>query len=150
MGDDYRAATSYRLGLIALSSPGGVYFVGTHDAFGLRIGNRFLLVTNEVTYKFREVSIVLLSYGIGAQFQQHENPASRVISCDRSGLGRFTLSGVNLACAQDGGPALYHKIATAHPKSPPSNFPRGKKKKNFMLPATPPTKPSPYPNIHSI
>ena len=52
LGDDYWAAISYRLGLIALSSFGGVYFVGTHDAFGLRTGNRFLLVTDKVTYTF--------------------------------------------------------------------------------------------------
>ena len=60
--------------------------------------------------KFREISIVLLPYGTGAQFQQHENPASRVISCDRGGLGgKFTLSGVNLACAQKKKrPTLYH------------------------------------------
>ena len=67
----------------------------THDAFGLRTENRFLLVTDKVTYtlyirsvispfhlnkqeihgeqKFPEVSIVLLSHGIGAQLQQlHE------------------------------------------------------------------------------
>ena len=49
LGDDYWAAISYRLGLIALSSFRGVYFVETHDAFGLRIGNRPLLVTDEVT-----------------------------------------------------------------------------------------------------
>ena len=58
LGDDYWAAISYRLGLIALSSFGGVYFVGTHDAFGLRIGNRFLLVTDEVTYTFYICSVV--------------------------------------------------------------------------------------------
>ena len=30
---DYWAAISYRLGFIALSRFGGVYFVGTHDGF---------------------------------------------------------------------------------------------------------------------
>ena len=49
MGDDYWAAISYWLGPIALSSFGGVYFVETHDAFGLRTGNRFLLLMDEVT-----------------------------------------------------------------------------------------------------
>ena len=33
LADDYWAAISYRLGLIALFSFGGVYFVGTDDAF---------------------------------------------------------------------------------------------------------------------
>ena len=33
LGHDYWAAISYRLGFIALSRLGGVYFVGTHDAF---------------------------------------------------------------------------------------------------------------------
>ena len=33
LGDDYWAAISYRLGFIARSKFGGVYFVGTHDAF---------------------------------------------------------------------------------------------------------------------
>ena len=58
LGDDYWAAISYRLGPIALSSFGGVYFVETHDAFGLRTGNRFLLVTDEVTYTFYICSVV--------------------------------------------------------------------------------------------
>ena len=58
LGDNYWAAISYRLGLIALPSFGGVYFVGTHDAFGLRTGNRFLLVTDEVTYTFYICSVV--------------------------------------------------------------------------------------------
>jgi len=52
LGDDYWAAISYRLGFIALSGFGGVYFVGTYDAFGLRTGNQFLLVTDEMTYTF--------------------------------------------------------------------------------------------------
>jgi len=58
LGDNYWAAISYRVGLIALSSFGGVYFVGTHDAFGLRTGNRFLLVTDEVTYTFYICSVI--------------------------------------------------------------------------------------------
>ena len=58
LGDDYWAAISYRLGFIALSSFGGVYFVGTHDAFRLKTGNRFLPVTDEVTYTFYICSIV--------------------------------------------------------------------------------------------
>ena len=58
LGDNYWAAISYRPGLITLSSCGGVYFVGTHDAFGLRTGNRFLLVTDEVTYTFYICSVV--------------------------------------------------------------------------------------------
>jgi len=58
LGDNYWAAISYQLGLIALSRFGGVYFVGTHDAFGLRTGNRFLLVTDEVTYTFYICSVV--------------------------------------------------------------------------------------------
>ena len=33
LGDDYWAAISYRLGFIARSKFGGVYLVGTHDAF---------------------------------------------------------------------------------------------------------------------
>ena len=33
LGDYYWAAISYRLGFIARSKFGGVYFVGTHDAF---------------------------------------------------------------------------------------------------------------------
>jgi len=52
LGDDYWAAISYRLGFIVLSRFGGVYFVGTYDVFGLRTGNQFLLVTDEVTYIF--------------------------------------------------------------------------------------------------
>ena len=58
LGDDYWAAISYWLGPIALSSIGGVYFVEIHDAFGLRTGNRFLLVTNVVTYTFYICSVV--------------------------------------------------------------------------------------------
>ena len=58
LGEDYWAAISYRLGLIARSRFGGVYFVGTHDAFGLRTGNRFFLVTDEVTYTFYICSVV--------------------------------------------------------------------------------------------
>jgi len=58
LGDNYWAAISYRLGLIMLSSFGGVYFVGTYNAFGLRTGNRFLLVTDEVTYTFYICSVV--------------------------------------------------------------------------------------------
>ena len=58
LGDDYFAAISYWLGPIALSSFGGVYFVGTYDAFGLRTENRFLLVTDEVTYTFYICSVV--------------------------------------------------------------------------------------------
>ena len=60
LGDDYWAAISYRLGPIALSSFGGLYFVETHEAFGLRtvIGNRFLLVMDEVTYTFYICSVV--------------------------------------------------------------------------------------------
>ena len=58
LGDDYRAAISYRLGLIALSRFGGIYFVATHDAFGLRIGNRFLLVADEGTYTFYICSVI--------------------------------------------------------------------------------------------
>ena len=49
LGDDYWAAISYRLGFIARSKFGGVYIVGTHDPFGLRTGNQFLLVMDEVT-----------------------------------------------------------------------------------------------------
>ena len=55
---DYWAAIPYRLGLVALSSFGGVYFVGTYDAFRLRTGNRFLLVTDEITYTFYICSVV--------------------------------------------------------------------------------------------
>ena len=83
---------SYRLGFIARSKFGGVCFVGTHDTFGLRTGNRFLLLIDEVTYtfyicsvvwpflwtsnkeymaKFREVFTVPLSHSIRAQFQHH-------------------------------------------------------------------------------
>jgi len=58
LGDDYWAAISYRLGFIALSRFGGVYFVGTYDVFGLRTGNQFLLVTDEVTYTFSIQSLV--------------------------------------------------------------------------------------------
>jgi len=58
LGDDYWAAISYRLGFIALSRFGGAYFVGTHDAFGLRTGNWFLLVMDEVTYTFYICSVV--------------------------------------------------------------------------------------------
>ena len=58
LGDNYWAAISYWLGLIALSSFGGVYLVRTYDAFGLRTGNRFLLVTDEVTYTFYICSVV--------------------------------------------------------------------------------------------
>jgi len=58
LGDNYWAAISYRLGLIVLSSFGRRYFVGTYDAFGLRTGNRFLLVTDEVTYTFYICSVV--------------------------------------------------------------------------------------------
>ena len=50
LGDDYWAAISYRLGFIARSKFGGVYFAETHDAFGLRTGYRFLLVIDEITY----------------------------------------------------------------------------------------------------
>ena len=58
LGDDYWAAISYRLGFIARSKFGGVYIVGTHDAFGLRTGNRFLLVMDGVTYTFYICSVV--------------------------------------------------------------------------------------------
>ena len=58
LGDDYWAAISFRLGFIARSKFGDVYFVETHDAFGLRTGNRFHLVMDEVTYTFYICSVI--------------------------------------------------------------------------------------------
>ena len=58
LGDNYWTAISYRQGLITLSSFGGVHFVGTEDAFGLRTGNQLLLVTDEITYTFYICSVV--------------------------------------------------------------------------------------------
>jgi len=46
---DDTAAISYRLGFFALSGFGGVYPAGTHDAVGLKTGNRFFLMRGEVT-----------------------------------------------------------------------------------------------------
>jgi len=46
----YWAAISYWLAFIALSRLGGVYFVGTHDAFGLKAGNQLLPMKYEVTF----------------------------------------------------------------------------------------------------
>ena len=75
-------------------------------------------------------------------------------------VAKFTVDGVNLACAQNDMPTLYHTMATVPVTYPPphhhfsqrqpSERERKEKKRDFILPTTPPTNLLFYSKFHSI
>jgi len=72
---DYTAAISYRLGFIALSRVGGVYWAESHHALWADDGNRFFLMSDEVTEVLYKCSAICppLPFWLSKQGSKQKN-----------------------------------------------------------------------------